>query len=877
MIAIAIISLVIGIFIIISAILSWISLSRISDLEAEVRKLKSIVNGDSKVGLSKSEIVEQPKSLAKDKSAEFKKVSTDQEKHNISELAKNNQKREKKEKASNFELNFGTKLPVWIGGIALAFAGFYLVKHSIDTGILNPTNRIILGILFGLTLVISSLKVMAKKNIANAIRISQSLAGSGIIMLYISIYAATEMYNFLGPLMGFSAMAGITFATIFLSLRNGLPIALMGLVGGFLTPILISSENPSSITLFSYLFILFYGLTTVAERKNWWIITSGSVLAIISMLLIWIFGRYFVPFDSVILGFFIIAVSLTLVIKGQRAIESEPKGLWNFGILKLTNYLALSISAILMGLMISKSDFSLYSWLMYGIMTIGGLFLAKYKERDYSFISWILLAVNLTLLFLSNMPYEFYIITIIISSIIFIGLSYYFMFRSENPINWVGIISVSAPLFYILAYIKLKHIESGIEMFWGYLGFAVAGLGIFSLKAILEKTIEGRARDYISGIFAASITAIITIALAIEVHENFLPIAIAGEIFAISLINLKVNIKYLKYLTLVLAGFFALLLIPQILLLIQLSFYSLLEMRINLQGSLPLVNQPLIQLGIPAALFAGSCMLLSKIKYDRIVYIFEIISVALIGTMGYYLARNIMHPDLKVIFIKAGFFERGVITNIFFIFGLICFFIGRRYCRQALSYCGVVLSIIAIFRLGYFDLLVHNPLWARRQEVGEGIIFNSLLITYFLPIFWSLIAAKEFRNLSKFKFEKVANLTGLILFLALVTLQVRQYFQGSILTSGIASTAEIYSYSVIWILSGIVLLSLGFVRNNRMLRISSLIVMIISVAKVFLYDASELEGILRVLSFFGLGVSLIGLSYFYTKFVFSENKVKAGS
>ena len=40
------------------------------------------------------------------------------------------------------------------------------------------------------------------------------------------------------------------------------------------------------------------------------------------------------------------------------------------------------------------------------------------------------------------------------------------------------------------------------------------------------------------------------------------------------------------------------------------------------------------------------------------------------------------------------------------------------------------------------------------------------------------------------------------------------------------------------------------------------------VAKVFLYDASALTGLLRVFSFFGLGLSLLSLSWFYTRFVF---------
>jgi len=80
---------------------------------------------------------------------------------------------------------------------------------------------------------------------------------------------------------------------------------------------------------------------------------------------------------------------------------------------------------------------------------------------------------------------------------------------------------------------------------------------------------------------------------------------------------------------------------------------------------------------------------------------------------------------------------------------------------------------------------------------------------------------------------------------------------------------------VAWLLFGVALLFFGTVRKDKMIRVASLIVMIFTVGKVFLYDASELEGLFRVFSFFGLGLSLLGLSWFYTQFVFGERDLLA--
>lgn len=102
-------------------------------------------------------------------------------------------------------------------------------------------------------------------------------------------------------------------------------------------------------------------------------------------------------------------------------------------------------------------------------------------------------------------------------------------------------------------------------------------------------------------------------------------------------------------------------------------------------------------------------------------------------------------------------------------------------------------------------------------------------------------------------------------------MNVREIYHGARLYEGTTSDAEFYTYSVAWLLLGIALLFAGILRQNKMIRIASLIIMVLTVSKVFLFDAGELEGLYRALSFFGLGVCLLGLSYFYTRVVFNED------
>ena len=82
------------------------------------------------------------------------------------------------------------------------------------------------------------------------------------------------------------------------------------------------------------------------------------------------------------------------------------------------------------------------------------------------------------------------------------------------------------------------------------------------------------------------------------------------------------------------------------------------------------------------------------------------------------------------------------------------------------------------------------------------------------------------------------------------------------------SGLELYVYSAVWLLFGVALLALGFLRNAAALRHAGMALVCVVVAKVFLIDMAGLQGLLRVFSFLGLGAALVGLGYAYRRFGF---------
>ena len=218
-------------------------------------------------------------------------------------------------------------------------------------------------------------------------------------------------------------------------------------------------------------------------------------------------------------------------------------------------------------------------------------------------------------------------------------------------------------------------------------------------------------------------------------------------------------------------------------------------------------------------------------------------------------------------FVTPGFVERGVITNIFFLYGLCCLRAGRKFAGSSLSLGGQVICAMALFRIVYFDLLLRNPLWSA-QNVGALPVVNGLLITYALPLFWIWTAAAGLTRMDKIDWRKYAYGFMILLAFVFVSLEVRQLFQGTRLDGTLTGNAEIYTYSAAWLLFAAGLLFSGTVLRARSIRLASLPVVLLTTAKVFLFDASALVGLWRVFSFFCLGLSLLCISWFYSRFVF---------
>jgi uncharacterized membrane protein len=158
-----------------------------------------------------------------------------------------------------------------------------------------------------------------------------------------------------------------------------------------------------------------------------------------------------------------------------------------------------------------------------------------------------------------------------------------------------------------------------------------------------------------------------------------------------------------------------------------------------------------------------------------------------------------------------------------------------------------------------------NPLLTN-ESTGGIPVFNLLFLAYLLPSVAAGGLAVYARNKRPQWYSGMLGLLAAALLFAYATLSVRRLFQGEHIGywAGM-SQLETYSYSALWLAMGVALLVTGVWSKSQVVRVASAVLIAVAVAKVFIFDMSELEGVLRALSFIGLGVVLIGIGLFYQK------------
>ena len=154
-------------------------------------------------------------------------------------------------------------------------------------------------------------------------------------------------------------------------------------------------------------------------------------------------------------------------------------------------------------------------------------------------------------------------------------------------------------------------------------------------------------------------------------------------------------------------------------------------------------------------------------------------------------------------------------------------------------------------------------MWAE-QAVGAWPLVNLLVPLFLLPWVGVRLIERLFAPVPAW-LDLAIQLFTMTLVSLFAWATLRQLFHGSLLVEAGVAPAENILRSLLILLLAIGFLLWGIRTQRRDWRITSLVLMLAAAGKVFLFDASGLEGLLRIGSFVALGFSLIGIGWLYSR------------
>jgi uncharacterized membrane protein len=178
----------------------------------------------------------------------------------------------------------------------------------------------------------------------------------------------------------------------------------------------------------------------------------------------------------------------------------------------------------------------------------------------------------------------------------------------------------------------------------------------------------------------------------------------------------------------------------------------------------------------------------------------------------------------------------------------------------------VLLTVYAGLATVFVLMLLETPIiWP--IDVGDGFI-NLLLLAYALPAVLALLLSYAVAGRRRAGYANTIAAGALVLALTYMTFEIRRLYHGPVLSRGVTTGVEQYTYSIAWLAFGVVLLGIGILFNSQRARLASAVVIALTILKAFLIDMSTLTGVYRALSFMCLGLVLVAIGWLYQRILF---------
>ncbi len=746
---------------------------------------------------------------------------------------------------------------IWLGGFCLALGGIFLVRYSIDSGLLGPGARIILALVFGLAF--HGTAEFLRQRAGAAHGALGALAGAGSVTLYGAVFAATRMYQFLDPGVAFALMAVIALATMVMARLHGPLLAAFGILGAYLVPLLLSTGSgdlraallyalivsASALLLMRYVFRPWLWWGFVIGAFGWWLLSLGSTSA----------DGWRTPYLTFLLYFMATIPTFDWLLRSANAVpiaSYDPRALWKLPERRdRYQVFASALALVAVAINVLANPDTEASWPLVTPFLVLSLLLTYRREQLY-WLPWMVLLFTSGAWFfarleggaegwrLAVLPQEDVLSfcgTLAMQTAITVILALRnFGTGSRAPV-WASLAALAPVLALVLAYMLTQRPET--ESNWGL----VTTMGALTYLCVAAVVVRRQSLASITVWLVVGGHLGLAIAVAMLFSAASLTLALAAQILSLAWIIVRFELPSL--------GWLLKLVVAMVVVRLSLNPWLL--------GYPSDIHWSLWTYG-GSTLFAAAASRLLSAQTELSKWTegaaFHLLVLTLWAELRYGLY------DGKVYAPEFSFLEATVMMLLFATLALVYFqraqhsqLLSGFLLRYAKALAGLSLVLYVLIGLRVLD----SAFWIY-SAVGATPLMNLGAAAFAGPVLMGLLFARYFEASYR---RRALLFSGLALFL-FVSLQIRHLWTGNIrLNSPSFSDGELYTYSAVWLAMAIAAVLAGASRLGRDTYRAGLGMLALVILKLFLFDLSDLEGLLRVASFMGLGLALLGISFLH--------------
>lgn len=772
----------------------------------------------------------------------------------------------------DIETALGTRWAVWVGGVALALGAVFLIRYSIEAGLFGPKLRLWLAALFGMALagfgefLRRTTFKLPVEGLQNAY-VPAILTAAGAFTLFGTVYSAHAVYGFIGPTLAFTLLGIIGVATVAAALVHGQALGAIGLIGSYATPALVASTAPNVWALFVYLAIVVAAAAVIARVRNWVPLVAMAVAGPGLWLLFYLLVASPLETGPVLFIEAIVLAAITFVWMA----DDRPRGIdWPSvltGVLSALSVLLLCVAsepgdpafmagAIILLLMLGAATFR-EGALPLAVGAVGAFVLVQLRSIFAGTFNVWIAGDQLTIDGFPVAPVtSVTILWNVICAVAFLAAGLWcsgrFAARTGGRALVWSLVAILPPVLALTAdWVARGNLD--VDLLRGALALllTVAFVGGGEWVAGREqpaRTGRGAVTALCSGAFAA---------LALGLMMAFGP----GTTTVLTAMVAGVVAVATRWRTYPVLGWLA---VATVILVIVRIVVDPTIVGTAALSTRPVLNQLLLGYGLPALAFAFAAWQLKRTTDGRPRLVLEA-AATLFGLLtAAMLVRHAMNGG--VINSEAPTLgEQAVYTLIALGGGAILIALDNRSPSPVFRIGSMAVGILSIAFIAVQHFLVLNPVFTD-ESTGTIPVFNLLMLGYLMPAASAAGLALYARGKRPQWYVAALALVAALLLFVYATLSVRRLFHGEFigLWKGMEQV-ENYTYSALWLAMGVAILAIGIRLRSQILRLGSAALVVLAVGKVFLIDMSELEGVLRALSFIGLGAVLIGIGLFYQR------------